>query len=111
MNYLSNAFSLQMLKDLYSSIETKDVPREDIPADCKSLIGHQDLADYLGVPMNREQVKLEEDDVLYVVQYVGGRLPEGTTNLATEQFNNLVFVAVTVKYFPNCWDNHSNQLY
>lgn len=51
------------------------------------MIGHKDIANIvsnlLGVelPMNREAVKLSNDDVLIVAQYVGSRLPEGATTL------------------------------
>lgn len=40
-------------------------------------IGHQATADYLGIPVNRVNVKLDPGDQVYVCQLMGGRLPEG----------------------------------
>jgi predicted lipase len=51
-----------------------------------SVIGHQDVADYIGIPMNRVNTKLEIGDVLYVVQYVGGRLEEGSISVPDENY-------------------------
>lgn len=84
--YLGNAFSLQMLpSDGNVSVET--VTEADIPSDVISCIGHEDtanvLSDILGmeVPVNRMSVTLNDGDVLYVAQIIGGRLPEGSTTL------------------------------
>ena len=49
--------------------------------DAYSMIGHKDLANILGVKYNRENIKLNKDDVCFVAQVWGGRLPEGTTEL------------------------------
>lgn len=92
--YLSNAFSLQMLKKFPASINIYEL--DDINADriCKqtnlpaehqehiiSSVGHPDTAAVLGVPCNRINVSLEKGDTLYIAQLVGGRLPEGCTTL------------------------------
>jgi hypothetical protein len=81
MIYVSNAFSLGM------------VPRELLPtvriAPCDepntknmvSVVGHPDTAAVLGVAFNRATLRLNAGDVLYVAQYVGPRLPEGTVTL------------------------------
>ena len=96
---IGNAFSLQMLMDTLATIHVTPVQKEDIPfSECESAIGHQDLADHLGVPMNRINTKLDADDVLYVAQFMGGRLPEGTTILEAEQMGKLVFFQITVSY-------------
>jgi len=53
----------------------------------KSIVGHENtaklLSDILGtsVPFNRETIRLEVGDTLYVAQYFGPRLPEGATVL------------------------------
>jgi hypothetical protein len=57
----------------------------------KSIIGHKDicalvnkeldLTDDSLFQMNREAIQLNPGDVLYVGQYVGGRLPEGAKEL------------------------------
>ena len=85
---LGNAFSLQML-DLSQgqTVKVTPVAPVDVPADATSVIGHQDMAVIVGsilgrpVAFNRVTSKLQKGDVLYVAQYVGGRLPEGATTL------------------------------
>jgi hypothetical protein len=79
--FIGNAFSLQMCRDFPANIHVDTL--EEIPnlSECISIIGHQDLANILGVPMNRESIKLQDNDVLIVAQVMGGRLPEGSTTL------------------------------
>lgn len=84
MEYLSNAFSLQMVRP-------KDLPRVKITAirrpaffflQCMtSIVGHADIAAVLRVEMNRASVILKPGDSLYVAQLIGGRLPEGCKTL------------------------------
>ncbi len=96
---IGNAFSLQMLLDPIATIMVNPIAKEDIPFEqCESAIGHQDLADYLNVPMNRTNTKLSNRDTLYVAQFMGGRLPEGTTMLEAEQMGLLHFFEITVSY-------------
>ena len=79
--YLSNAFSLQMLKG-DCTVKVKEVNFEEVLNDNPmSCIGHQDTANVLGVPMNRVNISLNKEDILYVAQLQGGRLPEGATTL------------------------------
>ena len=81
--FISNAFSLQMLSsDCMISVE--EIPEEDfnnIKNIAKSVVGHEDTANVLGVGFNRESITLNKGDVLYVAQIIGGRLPEGATTL------------------------------
>lgn len=84
MKALANAFSLNMLRNKEANIKTTYVDDEewdDAIHSSKSFIGHKDLAEILNVPYNRENLTLVDGDVLYVAQVVGGRLPEGTTEL------------------------------
>lgn len=84
MKALANAFSLNMLRNKEANIKTTYVDDEewaDALHSSKSFIGHKDLAEILNVPYNRENLTLVDGDVLYVAQVVGGRLPEGTTEL------------------------------
>ncbi len=84
--YLVNAFSIQMLQK-GGVVRFEEITPEDIPSDVVSAVGHADtanvLSDLLGFPvsMNRINVVLDENAVLYVAQLVGGRLPEGSTTL------------------------------
>jgi hypothetical protein len=94
MKILSNAFSLQMLKNLNANIESTKV--DSFPSDCVSAIGHSDTANVLGVETNRINISLNESDELYVAQLMGGRLPEGSTVLP-EGFR-FEFVKITIKY-------------
>lgn len=91
---LSNAFSLQMLKNLNAEITTTKV--NSFPADCLSAIGHSDTANVLGFETNRINISLNETDELYVAQLMGGRLPEGSISLP-DGFR-FEFVKITVKY-------------
>lgn len=53
----------------------------------ESYVGHEDtariLSDLLGteITYNRSSLTFEEGDILIIAQYVGPRLPEGTTKL------------------------------
>lgn len=81
--YISNAFSLQMLNG-DAMVSVKEIPEEDfnnVKNTAKSVVGHKDTATVLGVEFNRENIILNKGDVLYVAQVVGGRLPEGATEL------------------------------
>ena len=106
MNYISNAFSLQMLPELDMIASIVQVKPEDVPADVVSAIGHADTAavvsNILGreIPMNRVSVSLEPGDVLYVAQLQGGRLPEGVTTLPEGFSLRFVQVKVTPMSYP-----------
>lgn len=111
MVYLGNAFSLQMLESLTAQIEVREIKRNDIPKHAKSVIGHQDLADFLGVPMNRVNTKLSVGDVLYVAQWVGGRMPEGIhAMLCPEEMEaNIKYLKVWVKDYDHATRVVSNK--
>jgi hypothetical protein len=89
---LSNAFSLQMLaleveEELKITPISEELTKKIISGGFVSAIGHQDtanvLTNILGVQVdnNRVNVSLDADTVLIVAQVVGGRLPEGATEL------------------------------
>ena len=92
MQYLLNAFSLQMVQ-APCVVRVEEVT--SLPADLTSAIGHADTAAVLGVPMNRINVALAAGDIAYVAQLQGGRLPEGSTTLP-EGFS-FKFLKVTVE--------------
>lgn len=84
MKYLANAFSLQMLRkpDCLISVHQLDYDEfKVLTHDAYSVIGHKDIANILGVNYNREELKLNPDDVLFIAQVWGGRLPEGTKEI------------------------------
>lgn len=98
--YLGNAFSLQMVAD--NAIICKvEVSPEEIPTEAVSIIGHADTAAVVGsilgrdVPCNRASVILSDEDVLYVAQVVGGRLPEGATTIPDGM--EIKFYRITVR--------------
>lgn len=93
MQYLLNAFSLQMVKSFPCNVRVEEVTA--LPAGLTSAIGHADTAAVLGVEMNRVNVALAAGDVAYVAQLQGGRLPEGSTTLP-EGFS-FKFLKVTVE--------------
>lgn len=88
---VGNAFSLNMLVK-NSTVRIRELDLEDARAILNtrtvvSCVGHADTAAMLGatlevdLPMNRCSVQLVEGDDMLVGQYVGPRLPEGTTTL------------------------------
>jgi len=104
MIYLSNAFSCQMIPEGVSctvASSSRDEAAKLLLGDyydgngefinCvsafvgTSVVGHADvaavIAKALGCPgmidVNRVSIVLEKDDVLFVAQYIGPRLPEG----------------------------------
>lgn len=95
--YLSNAFSLSMLPlpsvlDPAADVRVRVKPiteafARNIAGAYTSVVGHQDTASLFSsvlgiqVPMNRVTTKLSHGDCLLVGQYMGPRLPEGTTTL------------------------------
>lgn len=83
MKFIANAFSLQMLQtDCNLSVTTiTEEEFNSIKNDAVSCVGHEDTAKLLHVECNRQNIKLNEGDVLFVAQLTGGRLPEGTTEL------------------------------
>lgn len=93
MQYLLNAFSLQMVKSFPCNVRVEEVM--SLPDGLVSAIGHADTAAVLGVEMNRINVALATGDVAYIAQLQGGRLPEGSTTLP-EGFS-FKFLKVTVE--------------
>lgn len=83
MIYVGNAFSTKML-DAPQTVKFEEVDADEfnrIKDNATSVVGHQDTANVLGVQMNRVSLKLQKNDILYVVELQGGRLPEGVTTL------------------------------
>lgn len=112
--YISNAFSINMM-DIrnFSLLRIKNIQSSDIPRRVKSVVGHQDTAKLISkilgfeVPFNRTSLTLKEQDVLYVAQYKGPRLPEGATELpegATIEFLEITFC-------PGCCGCPGDQCY
>lgn len=101
--YISNAFSLQMLSlEKGFNLRVEPISKEEIKNfNLVSAIGHADTAavvsEQLGVtlPMQRISLKLQSGESLIVAQLMGGRLPEGSTNLP-EGFS-ISYVKVTVE--------------
>lgn len=87
--YLGNAFSLQMVNSP-ATLSVRDLTQAEFAIalpQCESVVGHPTTAALLStlfgeeVKTNRVSVKLDPGDVLYVAQYNGPRLEEGTTEL------------------------------
>ena len=84
MKYVVNAFSFQMIRDPNCLLAVHELEQEEfekLTEGVLSMVGHEDLANVLGVKYNRENIVLNKGDTLYVAQVMGGRLPEGTTEL------------------------------
>ncbi len=73
-----------MIQDFPVNLRIEKIDPSEIPNDVVSVVGHQDIATILTnvlgfeVPFNRTTVQVTRGDTLYVGQYVGPRLPEGT---------------------------------
>lgn len=93
---VSNAFSLNMLHSNHALLHVQKISLEEARDFLgraarlnvlESAIGHADTAavvsSQLGftVPANRATVSINQDTALIVAQYVGPRLPEGSTTL------------------------------
>ena len=100
--FIANAFSLQMLHNLNATIKVTEV--KELPQGLKSAVGHSDTASVLGYPVNRINVSLKEGDTLYVVQLIGGRLPEGSTSLPEGFSFKYLKVEVLFKKITMCID-------
>ena len=108
--YLCNAFSMNMVSvEDFTLIRARKVTPADVPQNAISAIGHADTARVVSgilgyeVPANRMNVSLEKDDVLFVAQYKGPRLPEGATQLpegATLEFIEITFIPEGCKGCP-----------
>lgn len=104
MIYVGNAFSLQMMQN--GIVHISDVHANDVKqaiadgiSKCRFCIGHADTARMAARSLNvaicskdceafteeqmfqRVNVTLQSGDTLYVMQVIGGRLPEGVTEL------------------------------
>lgn len=102
--HLSNAFSLNMLGEYPATIEVEECGLDTAKVLAKnsvSAVGHADTAavfsDVLGqtVPANRTTVLLQKGEQLLVGQYVGPRLPEGSTTLP--EGATIKWLLITVK--------------
>lgn len=78
---LLNSFSLNMLPSLSETVVFNQVAGRPKGVSIESHVGHKDLAAMLGVAHSRDSVCLARGERFLVAQYVGPRLPEGTTTL------------------------------
>jgi len=92
---LLNSFSLNMLTESYNGVQFLKVSTDAVrelaqQGRLESHIGHAETAAVIGallgteVAMNRSTVKLADDEIAIVAQYIGPRLPEGATSLPPE---------------------------
>jgi hypothetical protein len=83
--FIANAFSLNMVAEAdlpRLRMVACDRPQRVIERGAAiSAVGHADTAALIGVECNRVSITLTQSDWLYVAQYKGPRLPEGTTTL------------------------------
>lgn len=78
MKYISNAFSPKMLKsNTKQRIKIEPSSYREIQEEkleLVSAIGHQQIANILGIEKNRINIQLEKNDILYVVQGYGNSI-------------------------------------
>lgn len=72
MKYVSNGFSPKMLNpnmELTFTIEDSSLDEiQEQKEELISSIGHDSIAEHLGIEKNRINIQLEVDDILYFVQ-------------------------------------------
>lgn len=84
MNYISSAFSFQMLFGTKGGISWENISESEFyeeAHDAKSCVGTLEIANILGVEYNREPICLKDGDKLYLCQVYGGKVPLGATHL------------------------------
>jgi hypothetical protein len=89
--YVGTAFSMQMSEGGVGLIEYVEISEQTfrkLMAGAVSYVGHKDMAEFLGVPVNRENLTLKDGDVLYLAQKCAGR---NGSNKPPEE--------VTIKYY------------
>jgi len=111
--YLCNAFSINMLKDFEKATvifhkatlaEVKEILNHAKQLDAKIVasIGHKDLANLVNQLLDRtdnhtrNDIIIDNNDIIFIAQYKGERLPEGTTTLPEN--SQIVFYSVEVDY-------------
>jgi hypothetical protein len=100
---LLNAFSLNMLNRFECTVNISPMSHEHVrtyASMLESAVGHADTAavigDLLGFPVecNRKSVMLDIGDDAIVAQYIGPRLPEGTTKLPADATIRFVYLTI-----------------
>jgi len=103
---LLNAFSLNMIS-ADCTVEIKRISENRVAGTAydgciESYIGHKQLSDILSdrwrveIPMNRDTVTLDSNgERVFIAQYKGPRLPEGTTEIPDGA--KIEFFAVEIK--------------
>lgn len=81
--YLLSSFSVKMLEGFPCDVTFRRVCKEDVPEGLESRVGHQGLANFLGVKYDRSSCRLHSGDVAYLVRTENGKLygkglPKGT---------------------------------
>lgn len=79
MNYIANSFSPKMLSGKKNIVSFKTISEQQFNKQIlhsKSIIGHEELAQMVGVEANRESISLQHGDTVYCVLAKANRLPE-----------------------------------
>ena len=117
MKYLTNAFSLKMLKgDVdFTLIRVRPIESRDVPKDVTNCIRHKGMERVIhGIlgfttKANLADLVLEKDDILYVAQYKGSILYKDATCLP--EGAQISFMEVSFK--PNgcggCEENNCSE--
>ena len=87
MHYITNNFSIQMLREPNCLVSFHELEYDEFKAlsyNARSVVGNKDLAELLGVTHNKEIIKLNPDDVCFVAQAWGGKSENKTSKDDTE---------------------------
>lgn len=85
---ISNAFGISMLPVApHNFVRLSRITSDKIPANVESAIDRADIAKVVSgilgfkVEPNHVRIRLKAGDILYVVRYVGKKIPKGATTL------------------------------
>lgn len=70
MKYIGNGFSMGMITNEDVLISVKTITKNQFlraANHSKSIIGHPEIAELFGLPLNRESITLKKGDILYIV--------------------------------------------
>ena len=99
MRYVGNGFSANMVDGdfllKFESISEEEFMENAMQA--HSVIGHEDIADELGLEFNREQIKLVDGDVLFLVTPLYRPKLEGEVYRFVPRSEGWVYRKVTVE--------------
>lgn len=83
--FIGNTFTINGIDEDKFNVKVEEISWEEFDkyreGDHINYMGHEDVAKFVGMEMNRISIHAYKGDTIIVPQYIGPRLPEGTTVL------------------------------